>query len=325
VTTTQVTPNAVSYYFISPSLGWAVLSGAGQSQVFRTTDGAKHWEKQLVGESATLGFSSLTVQLFGNNGYLAFGRPLLVFRTNDAGAHWNSVQPPVGPVESVVFKDANHGWLLSTSSGVDRNLFVTGDGAKTWQPLPGPPAGSGPRLSARGSAELWLGSFSIGLPRVYASSDGGLTWHLHNLPLPPSAAGEQWPWQALISLLPGVGVVASVSCECAQNSTFTFTSFDAGNAWRFIQAAPGFVAYQDDSHWWAVNSGTLYRSADAGQIWIKTSDRLPDWQFLPHAIDARHAWALLFVPGGSGLALSNDSGQHWRRAEVPHYVSATPS
>src|SRR5713226_3529046 len=50
-----VSSTPVDYAFVTTSLGWASLvvvgPSSGQDWVFRTVDGAKHWQRQLVGQS----------------------------------------------------------------------------------------------------------------------------------------------------------------------------------------------------------------------------------------------------------------------------------
>jgi photosystem II stability/assembly factor-like uncharacterized protein len=132
-------------------------------------------------------------------------------------------------------------------------------------------------------------------------------------------------WSTFLTLLPGEGVIASTFCSCPANTFFESATFDGGATWRFLPVAPfrgasarqSVVAYQDDIHWWYVAAGTLYRSADSGQTWTKASTQLPDWEFMPRAMDTKHAWAQVHGFGGYGLATTSDAGLHWTRVTVP--------
>jgi hypothetical protein len=61
----------VAFDFVSASLGWAVAAARGgaptttpgQFSIFRTTDGAKHWQKQLTGQSDLSGLATGSIQL----------------------------------------------------------------------------------------------------------------------------------------------------------------------------------------------------------------------------------------------------------------------
>ena len=64
---------------------------------------------------------------------------------------------------------------------------------------------------------------------------------------------------------------------------------------------------------------SLFKSTDAGQSWtISFANGLPDWNYLPHVHDPKHAWAVTTVAGGRhGLALTEDGGLHCSRRTVP--------
>lgn len=331
----QVTSNAVDYDFVTPSMGWASLivagpsSGAGEFRVFRTIDGAKHWQQQLVGPSSFPGFSPITVQFFGKTrGFLAVGGPVeQLYRTDDGGAHWNPIALPLPRVDAITFSDTTHGWMLGYASfglpGLLGNLYATSDAGQTWQRLPDPPADAA-GLSIRRPTEGWMGGFGPGPPHVYASSDAGQSWQRHDLPAPP---GGSWDptlaYQAFVDLLPGAGVVASAFGECAQNGClapgpFYLTSSAGGITWRPFPSPPGVLAYQDSVHWWAMSANALFKSSDAGQSWRQVATLPPGRQFtVPGILDSMHAWSSLFVMGGYGLAVTNDGGLHWTEANVP--------
>jgi photosystem II stability/assembly factor-like uncharacterized protein len=233
----------------------------------------------------------------------------------------------------VRFTDEKHGWLVvpignpvSPQPIVDRSahLYATDDAGDSWKRLPDPPAGMY-LMASRGSAEVWLTGVTAGLPRVYRSLDGGLTWQPRNLPIDTTSTGAG-PWTTSVTLLPSEGVVMSVFCQCDSPSSYLFASFDGGATWRSLPDAPSpnspvrrVAAYQDDFHWWYVEAKTLYRSSDAGQTWTRISDQLPDGLFLPRAIDMKHAWAQ--IANGSfsrySLATTSDAGLHWTKVTVP--------
>src|SRR5665213_1095504 len=120
----------VSYDFVTPSIGWALhvavgpAGGQGQFWVFRTVDGAKHWQKQLTGQSNLVGPQS--VQFFDKaNGFITVvsGPTELLYRTTDGGAHWNPVALPGPQIGVVAFSDPSNGWLL-VSMGSPRGQTI---------------------------------------------------------------------------------------------------------------------------------------------------------------------------------------------------------
>ena len=252
---------------------------------------------------------------------MSIGRPIEHFYgTSDAGAHWIAVALPSLMTEAIWFSDSSNGWLsgaFSSSTGLEPRLLATHDAGESWTRLPDPPSSG---LVLRRSSDAWLASWG-GPPHVYFSDNGAVSWHLRQLPYPPTGdPSASWPisqWDTAISLLPGAGVLATETCVCAPTSAFTFSSFDAGMTWKFVPATLGSVGYESDTDWWVIDNRALYKSHDAGQTWTKIADQLPEWNYSPHVLDPKHAWAMLSGVGGWGLALTSDGGLHWTRANVP--------
>ncbi len=211
----------------------------------------------------------------------------------------------------ITFSDASYGWALAQAdqtAGQLFNLYATSDGGATWRRLPDPPRDAY-YLAFRGRTEAWMGSLGPGPPHVYTSADGH-TWQRHDLPPPPHRAWGAGGYGTTVQLLPRIGAVTTTGGGL-------FTSFDSGSTWRFVPTPPGEVAYQDAFHWWAIKGTILSKSSDAGQTWSQITNALPDWRFVPHILDSKHAWAELTVVGGYGLALTSDGGLHWTRANIP--------
>jgi photosystem II stability/assembly factor-like uncharacterized protein len=316
----------ISYDFVTPSLGWAAVSLAAPSSsgglfaIYRTIDGAKHWRHQLEDMGQFSGYVPLSLRFFDKaHGYMSAGG--WFYRSSDGGSQWSYVNLPANPqVESVTFSDVKHGWLLGSAVSIPAhapNLFATSDAGQTWTRLPDPP-GDAAHLSIALTGEAWLGSHGRGRPHMYISSDAGNSWRRLNLPLTNSELGEASAvYDVGDELLPGAGMVVSATCQCVQSGPFHFTSFDGGASWTEIQFPPGSVSYQDARHWWAINGSLLLKSSDAGETWIKVADTLPNWQMVPEVLDSKHAWAMMVVPDGSGLAFTADGGLHWTRAPIP--------
>lgn len=323
--------DGVLYDFVTPSMGWALVirapptGGPGQFWVYRTTDSAKHWHEQLTRQGNLIGFGPELVQFFDqSHGFVRVASlPDIVYRTADGGAHWSSAGLP-GPGGGVLaFSDPSNGWLLlSLGSPTDQaaNLYRTSDGGSSWLRLPDPPSDVAAGITFRGPPEGWSGAIGNPLPHVYSSSDGGRSWDRHDLPLP--AFGLPAGVIASVRVLPGIGVVAFL--DAGNGALLTLTSFDGGTSWRYVQSRPsgssffGVIDFEDALHWWAIDGWILYKSADAGQTWIQVSDHLSSaYQYIPHVLDSKHAWALVLYTAGTGLTLTSDGGLHWTRANVP--------
>lgn len=321
----------LAFDFVTPSLGWAFAAptarvptaNPGQFFVFRTTDGAKHWQKQLTGQGDLSSATSGSIQFFDkDHGFVIANGPdtRSLYRTLDGGANWNPIGLPKVGIQELAFGDLRHAWLLP-SRPFAGTLYVTGDGGSTWQLLPSPPVDSN-GIVGRGASEAWLGSYGSGPPHVYASADGGRSWERHDLPDPRNALSGDTSVDASVRLLPGAGLVAY---SYVAGIAHEFTSFDGGISWKFVPPRPGQTqggveSFEDATHWWTLDGPILYKSSNAGQTWTEAFGQLgnrSDWEYYVEVIDSRHAWALVLMPDATGLVLTNDGGAHWTRATVP--------
>jgi photosystem II stability/assembly factor-like uncharacterized protein len=343
-----VSSNPVNYDFVTPSMGWASMvsgssSGPAEFRVFRTTDGAKHWQQQLAGQNLKgLGFSPIKVQFFGKSrGFMTIGgQPVeQLYRTEDGGDHWEPLTVPVPGINAISFSDATHGWMVAyAGSGLpalQAHIYATSDAGQTWQQLPDPPTDA-TYLALRSPTDVWIGSYGGRVPHVYTSSDRGQSWQRRDLPPAIGSLPDDQYSNTTIQLLPKAGVVAAVkafrctllvapspgsstpTCINETAQTFLFTSANDGVTWRQIPSPPGDVAYQDSVHWWSLSGNVVFKSADGGRSWRQVATIPSNLQFSSiDTLDSMHAWASLYVMGGYGLALTSDGGRHWTLAKVP--------
>ena len=316
----------VIYDFVTPLLGWAVESPIEPKTaiaVFRTTDGSKHWQQELLRRTSSPEPVELQIQFVDQlHGFVVAGGQVgLLYRTSDGGRSWASAPLPLiaQNFDGAMFIDRLNGWLLARS--IQRpHLYSTEDAGTSWRPRPTPGDVFG--LGVRDSREAWLGSLAPGVPHVYLSTDAGDTWQRSDLPPP---VGISWdvgdassrPFiHTSVQLLPGVGEVALVDTGL-NGGTYAFRSFDRGVTWTSAPKPPGEVVYQDSLHWWAIQGTSLFKSADAGQTWTKATNALLIGSTPPEIIDTNHAWAQIVIVGGYGLAGTTDGGLHWTRSRVP--------
>jgi len=326
----------VSYNFKSPQLGWALAvtetpSNQGPFWIFRTVDGAKHWQRQLVGQTSSVFLDSFQF-LDPTHGFVAVGNPISLYRTNDGGMSWLALGLPYSHGYAFTFADRLNGWFLAWTTANPSpdqvpHLSSTNDGGNTWNQLPDPPVDSN-GVIFRTRLEGWLGSNGAGQPHVYSSADGGHSWQRREVPL-PSGAVASGTLSTGIQELPGAGVIASVNLSTIAaaeamlaSPSALFTSFDGGTSWSEVTPLPsvggtGDLGFLDNLHWWEIYVGALYKSSDGGQTWNHISDKLPSADYSLHILDSQHAWAQMFFAEGSVLAFTADGGLHWTRANVP--------
>src|SRR5437667_194000 len=249
------------YQFMNLSLGWAVqiTPGSGSSgpySVFRTVDGAKHWQRVLSGETTQIGTTSESLHFVdAQNGFVVAGDPLAVYRSSDGGAHWARRELPMRDALMARFSDRSFGWLVAGPTGVPKarlRLYGTADGGSTWKQLPDPPLDFEFTTEFRRPSEGWGGAAARDRAYVYLSTDAGVKWQRRDLPVTGDL--PEVGFLTMVRLLPGNGVVAYVLAE-AQGPLHAYTSFDAGTTWSRVSwpESPGdggSFFFEDATHWW---------------------------------------------------------------------------
>jgi hypothetical protein len=342
-------PYFATYDFVSPTLGWALVAKrhgvldispapSPDFWVFKTSDGAMSWHAQFTGTVATFLLGGF--QFFDQtNGILDVTglQKSLIYRTADGGEHWSAISFPNNTV-GYSFADPMHGWAYAwhelNGPATHPDLLSTVDGGQTWTPrswLDGsfwPGNGIPGEQHFRRNGEGWFGGLSL-KAMAYSTPDGGITWRSLAIPLAPGLFPTPSPddpnFDVNVVLLPGAGVLAVVGGPFGWERAFT--SFDGGATWKLVSSPPDLTPiasflYVDAKHWWAMGTGSVYRTSDAGQTWkrVEAPALLEGWKYSPHVIDSGHAWAELLTttPTVQGaLVLSSDGGVSWTPANVP--------
>ena len=333
----------VSYEFVTPLLGWALEAwsnrspASGQFSVWRTVDGAKHWQTQLEGPISPTLAGPPSIQFFDKaHGFVAFGIEL--YRTVDGGLNWAGIALPDAQHAFITFADSRHGWVLAdtaTSASGWLQLYATKDAGDSWQPLPNPPVGS-TRMAFRSPLEGWMWNPGGDQSHLYVSGDAGTSWQIRDPPDPPAQSPGQTATVVSLRLLPQSGVVAYVALSEGGGSSgyllpsHEFTSFDIGSSWKYVpptpsQFLPGLEGFEDASRWWRIDGGIVYKSSDSGQTWKPGPARLENgnyWIYQTHVLDSKHAWAQVQIGEITGLTVTSDGGLHWTRANVPQQLDS---
>ncbi len=237
-TSTSTTPNSVST--ITPTIphppaahaldalafanalhGWA----AGQGVILGTTNGGSTWVSEWNGRQTVDDLDALDAR----RAWAVAGTSLLA--TSDGGQRWLRVAQTSRPLLQVHFLSPSVGFAIEAAQafGSPGTLVGTGDGGRTWRPVPGPEHAAS--LCFTDAAHAWVGTGTDGLPaRVFATADGGRQW-ASTSPLPLAAGAEVGcaPPSVLWSLVyGGVGMM--------QESYSVYRSTDAGRGWHPVLA-----------------------------------------------------------------------------------------
>jgi photosystem II stability/assembly factor-like uncharacterized protein len=330
------TTDFVAYDFVTMSSGWAVFvslkpnSNFGRFAIFYTADGARHWKQQLTMPRTFYRFPSIGIDFVdSDSGVVVGGSPLGLYRTGDRGTHWQRISRTNDDVFLASFADRLDGWFLgwgAPSPNQWLQLYTTIDGGSSWSRLADPPNDSG-NIAFRNRFDGWLGSATSGAPHVYNSSDGGRTWDRVDLPIPERDLSTNSASESTVRLLPGAGVLVSVTIDGALR--YEFASAQRDSPWRQLRGPlntindVGSLGFENSHNWWLFNKGILFKSRDAGQTWASIPGGRLEGQYSIRVVDSENAWAQVAFPGNepgpglTGLAFTHDGGRSWNRAAVP--------
>lgn len=198
--------------FVSATQGWAV----GQGAILATSDGGAHWTAQLTGN---LNLTSLDF-ISARDGWAVGTTTLLA--TTDGGAHWTALPEPCQTIRSVHFISPSTGYAVAGGQGLSGQespvppaggvVLSTGDGGRTWHPMPAP--SNAQSVCFSDPRHGWLGAGGL----LYRSANGGKTWTALT-----GMAGQV-----------GSGGPATMDVECAND----------GTAWA-LRTGPGAAMSQD--------------------------------------------------------------------------------
>jgi len=341
-------PFNATYDFISPLVGWAMavdyaVLGTCRSPdlracptgstfwIFRTADGARHWQRQYTGTGQG---AYGTIHFFdAEHGIVEIGPG--TYRTVDGGASWRLIENPLGeayPSPMVTFASPDLGWAViqdvAGNTSIRRpRLYSTADGGETWRLLPGElpsgadlgPFGAANRPVFTESGEGWLGGGFISAPIVYHTTDGGASWH--PIEVTPERGREFF---TSVALIPGgnVLVVATGGSELVN----VYLSSDQGATWQTLPQTTSDlenVEFVDADDWWTTSDGVIFQTHDAGATWRRVIGLgFPAyWNFqTAGVIDADHAWWAMTseaLSTNNGLAMTSDGGAHWKMVNPP--------
>lgn len=362
------------------------------STVYRTDDAGNHWTP-ILHFSAT-GGPPVWVRLFSRHVGLVAATvgPLTaasnehftsaLFRTQDGGRHWQRLPLPVNyATESgtISFPDPRHGWLwygggAGGSMAVD--VYRTTDGGRHWNRVactsflnsaPGycthqsgiGLGGDKSYLTFKDGHDGWLAAQdNTGVPDIYYTADGGMSWRRQAVGLPPGVAlpsgkigkGTVFPSGMLLQpsffgrlgLLPQNVGFYRPEPRANWNRVYIFRSKDGGRTWRSAMRTPVTTPTSlwqalDSHHWVFISTSpipskqTMWSTKNGGRSWTKHSLYLPAG-LMPvgfELINERDGWAtaqthadLEVSASGTALLHTVDGGMHWAEVKLPYVAIA---
>jgi photosystem II stability/assembly factor-like uncharacterized protein len=240
---------------------------------------------------------------------------------------WRPLGPPGGDARTLAIDPLHPERVyLGTTAG---HVFASRDGGEHWERLGS--AGMArnavitsivvdPRDSATLFASAWTPEPDGEGGGIYASHDGGLTWHESGL----AGLGLR----ALIQSLSNPDILVAGGLDGV------FRSSDAGRTWERISPAGdaelrNFDALAMDP----LNPGVIYagtfhlpwKTTDGGEHWIPIHEgMIDDSDVLSLAVDRSNP-ERIFASACSGIYRSGDSGMHWKKVQgIPFSSRRTP-
>lgn len=240
----------VSVFFVDSSVGWVLLSQTTHSEArFDLASTVNSGESWLVNPLLITDIQPILADELAGNGSIMFVDRLngwmvlneissapahfgIVLATHDGGVTWGLTpgQPRTGG--TVRFINREDGWVLSPDGD---DLYVTHDGAKTWQKISlGAPAEAGPTISATYDLPVFGGATHGYLPVTYAGREGS---GLKLVAFVTDDAGRTWKPDGIMSDLPEIYHGMSFPATITGSQLLTVIASD--RSFKLSRTGPG--------------------------------------------------------------------------------------
>ena len=321
---------------VSPRVGWALQLNQfnGLRAVMRTVDGGRRWTEVtpggIVGAPTSIAVDGTSRAWLAVERLRTRRSTVAVWATADGGSTWTpGAAVRAGATGSLQFVSPSAGWLTlndgAAAGSTALRVLATRDGGRRWRlrmRTSGSPGyntlGALPFGCDKGTTSFatvrrgFAGAFcSGGEAFLYASTDGGSTWHRRVLAGLP--ANCECDVETPIFFSPTGGYLTAGTPGHDQR---TYLTTDGGRTWRELSvraAARGEISFVDARDGWVTTSpATISRTRDGGRRWA----------VLPTPFDASHA-TIEFVSRSAGFGFEDsphadriwsttDGGHHWR-------------
>jgi photosystem II stability/assembly factor-like uncharacterized protein len=318
--------------------GWAINEGKGE--VYKTKDGGKSWVNvSPTNKSSILSHSyyfmdSCTAWVLYSN---------ILYSTEDGGMHWQDNKVPFDSAILLFTRFSNSfiGWALKSygmASGdepVDLYKFEN----NSWVLVS---KGQMPQEDSKNKSTIpWTGDKKgfVMLPDMltgfitieyrspgdyglYATDDGGKTWHSEKLDMLESKKDEVFVMYSLKLFNYGTKVTAILPVLCEKingnhidYSIIFFSKNSEGTTWHeesTLQTKERvmYIDIEDQLHWWMLTDGNLYKTEDSGKNWVELPpiEGAVEIQF----INSEIGFALVKKDNETILFRTNDGTNSWK-------------
>jgi photosystem II stability/assembly factor-like uncharacterized protein len=313
-------------FFLDGKHGWiSGERGLNHPVLYRTEDGGDTWTElpddpgiyKLFFLSASQGWA-LVVD-WPRHDAVRYS----LYETRDGGKSWSRLSTilqsaPGRPdmISDFLFVDSEHGWFVGEAGGGIGIALYSSDGGRSVHPVQGL-AGkeSLSSLFALGKRRLW----AFGNEIIFASEDGGMTWHPQSEHSPShsgavAASGEGWA-------VGGDGAAAVLTTkDFGEHWVASFKSDEAG----WLESA----SFWDELHGCAVGASTvLCCTDDGGKTWTtrrvlpKATDPTAEAMGINvdniftkiRMLNSKRGWV---VSDGGALFETDDGGASWREVDL---------
>jgi photosystem II stability/assembly factor-like uncharacterized protein len=260
---------------------------------------------------------------------------ITIARTTDAGRTWAKATLSSSDTGKLFlqFTDPQHGWLLiaSTPSAglMQKTLYVTKNGGATWNPVVSqdkalPASGFVTGMQFRDSMVGWVSMLyrdTADIP-LYRTQDGGITWQLEKLPIPPTYQKNHYAnaYPPSFDGKRGMFLVQFVGAD--KVFLAAYQTADGGTSWKsttpIAAQTPrsGLISSISNAlNIWVMgeNGDKLFVSNDAGQTWntVTISSPVGSSVIELNVVSDKVGWLLRSSDGHTELLRTNDSGHSW--------------
>lgn len=268
-----------------------------------------------------------------------------LYRSMDRGATWTRWPLPTDPgVRPVIsFIDDHEGWLLAPGSPATEcqeapaRIWHTTDAGATWQILQANGLAAAQCKDGVYFADARHGFVTawddLHRPTVYATSDGGQTWHSAVLPDGPLFVTQGGGFTLRVDWIKTFGATAYLEATGMQDDaswplrTFIYTSTDGGATWRWRQKlASAQTVMVTETRWLQYDAPNMMESVNGGQAFGPySSDFGPLSPVAGGTVMVFAGASTGYATGRGQLEATTDGGAHWTVIPTPGTVSTLPS